>query len=93
MTHQYSIDQAQTHLEQILNEVEQGGSIELTRSGKRVAVLISTQEYDQLRSGKTSFWEALQKFRQQIELEGIDLEPEKIFEDIRDKSPGREVNL
>jgi cellobiose PTS system EIIB component len=92
MAHQYSIDQAQNHLDQILNEVEQGRSIELTRSGKRVAVLISTEEYDQLRSGKTSFWEALQRFRQQLELENIDIEPE-IFEGIRDKSPGREVIL
>jgi cellobiose PTS system EIIB component len=92
MAHQYSIDQAQTHLDQILNEVEQGGSVELTRSGKPVVVLISTEEYDQLRSGKTSFWEALQRFRQQLELEKIDIEPE-IFEGIRDKSPGREVIL
>jgi cellobiose PTS system EIIB component len=92
MTHQYSIDQAQTHLEQILNEVEQGSSVELTRSGKRIAVLISTEEYDQLRSNKTGFWEALQEFRQQLELEAIDIEPE-IFEGIRDKSPGREVIL
>jgi prevent-host-death family protein len=92
MTYQYSVDQAQTHLEQILTEVEQGVSVELTRSGKRVAVLISTEEYDQLRSSKTSFWKALQGFRQQLELENIDIEPE-IFEGIRDKSPGREVIL
>jgi len=92
MTYQYSVDQAQTHLEQILTEVEQGGSVELTRSGRRVAVLISTEEYDQLRSGKTSFWKALQGFRQQLELETIDIEPE-IFGGIRDKSPGREVIL
>lgn len=92
MTYQYSVDQAQTHLAQILTEVEQGVSVELTRSGKRVAVLISTEEYDQLRLGKTSFWLALQGFRQQLELENIDVEPE-IFEGIRDKSPGREVIL
>jgi prevent-host-death family protein len=92
MTHQYSIVQAQTHFEQILNEVEQGVSVELTRSGKRVAVLISSEEYDQLRSGKTGFWEALQRFRQQLEFENIDIEPE-IFEGMRDKSPGREVIL
>lgn len=92
MTHQYSIDQAQIHLEQILNEVEQGDSVELTRSGKPVAVLISTEKYDQLRLGKTNLWEALQRFRQQLELENIDIEPE-IFEGIRDESPGREIIL
>jgi len=92
MTYQYSVEQAQTHLEQILTEIEQGGSVELTRSGRRIAVLISTEEYDQLRSEKTSFWKALQGFRQQLELETIDIEPE-IFEGIRDKSPGREVIL
>lgn len=36
------------------------------------------------------FWSALQDFRQRVDLESID---DDIFENIRDKSPGREVNL
>ncbi|GAA6622201.1 DUF2281 domain-containing protein [Scytonema sp. NUACC26] len=36
------------------------------------------------------FWSALQNFRQRTDLESID---DDIFENLRDKSPGREVNL
>ncbi|MBL1199956.1 MAG: DUF2281 domain-containing protein [Nostoc sp. GBBB01] len=38
----------------------------------------------------TDFWSALQDFRQRIDLENID---DDTFENLRDKSPGREVNL
>lgn len=45
-----------------------------------------------LREGKdiTDFWSALQDFRQRVDLESID---DDTFENLRDKSPGREVNL
>ncbi|MEH2095895.1 hypothetical protein, partial [Nostoc sp.] len=36
------------------------------------------------------FWSALQDFRQRVDLESID---DDTFENLRDKSPGREVNL
>jgi hypothetical protein len=36
------------------------------------------------------FWSALQEFRQRVDLKSID---DDIFENLRDKSPGRDVNL
>ncbi|WP_414541657.1 hypothetical protein [Nostoc sp. CCY0012] len=36
------------------------------------------------------FWSALQDFRQRVDLESID---DDTFENLRDNSPGREVNL
>jgi len=36
------------------------------------------------------FWSALQDFRERVDLENID---DDTFENLRDKSPGREVNL
>lgn len=36
------------------------------------------------------FWSALQDFRKRVNLETID---DDTFEDLRDKSPGREVDL
>jgi hypothetical protein len=36
------------------------------------------------------FWSALQSFRERVDLESID---DDTFENIRDKSPGREINL
>jgi hypothetical protein len=36
------------------------------------------------------FWSALQDFRQRVDLESID---DDTFENLRDKSPGREITL
>jgi len=36
------------------------------------------------------FWSVLQDFRERVDLENID---DDTFENLRDKSPGREVNL
>ncbi|OKH30982.1 hypothetical protein NIES2119_29750 [[Phormidium ambiguum] IAM M-71] len=36
------------------------------------------------------FWSALQDFRQRVDLESID---DDTFDNLRDKSPGREVDL
>ncbi|MFB2833648.1 hypothetical protein [Floridanema evergladense] len=40
--------------------------------------------------GVNDFWSALQDFRERVDLEGID---DDTFENLRDKSPGREVDL
>lgn len=36
------------------------------------------------------FWSALQDFRERVDLDSLD---DDTFENLRDKSPGREVNL
>ena len=90
MSNQYSIAQARDRLASLVHDVENGVSVELTRRGKRVAVLISIDEYNRLVAGNSSLWQALEKFRQQANLEEVGIEPE-IFEGIRDSAPGREV--
>lgn len=92
MAHQYSIEQAQTQLAKIMSEVEQGQTIELVRSGQRIAVLLSSQDYERLTASKPSFWKALEAFRQDfnIDQEGVN---DDFWEDVRDPSPGREVSL
>ncbi|NJK52542.1 MAG: type II toxin-antitoxin system prevent-host-death family antitoxin [Acaryochloris sp. RU_4_1] len=93
MTYQYPIDQAQTRFTQILNEVEQGSLVELTRSGKRVVVLIASEEYDRLiLENRPGFWQALQTFRQQANLAEAEISSET-FEGLRENSSGREVSL
>jgi prevent-host-death family protein len=93
MAHQYSIDQAQGHLAEIVSEVKQGRTVEITRSGKRIAVVLSNDQYNQLtQSNRPDFWQELQKFRQQFDLEELAIES-NVFDGIRDRSPGREVDL
>lgn len=92
MTHQYSVEQAQSQLDQIMAEVEQGNTVEILRAGQRVAVLLSSQNYEQLTAPNPSFWQAVEAFRRDfnIEEEGVEAD---FWEGLRDTSPGREVNL
>ena len=89
---QYSIAQARDQLPQLVHTAEQGTPVELTRRGKRVAVILSAKEYDRL-SQKGDFGKSLAAFRERLEIEKIDIDPDEVFKDVRDQSPGREVIL
>lgn len=90
---QYSIAQARDQLTQLVHQAEQGNPVELTRRGKRVAVILSAEEYDRLASQKGDFGKSLATFRERLEIEQIDIDPDEVFKDVRDRSPGREVIL
>jgi cellobiose PTS system EIIB component len=90
---QYSIEQVQTQLNEIIQAVEDGEAIEITRQGAQVAILLSPDEYNYSKKEKSGFGAALEKFRKELVAEGIDLDPDEVFKDVRDRSPGREVNL
>ena len=89
---QYSIAQARDQLTQLVYQAEQGTPAELTRRGKRVAVILSVEAYDRL-SQKGDFGKSLAAFRERLEIEKIDINPDEVFKDVRDRSPGREVIL
>jgi prevent-host-death family protein len=44
----YSIAEAKNNLARLVHEAEQGHAVRLTRRGKPVAVLISTEQYERL---------------------------------------------
>lgn len=90
---QYSIAQARDQLTQLVHTAEQGTPIEITRRGKRVAVLLSAEEFDRLLSNKGTFGESLSQFRDQWDIEALDLNPDELFGNVRDRSAGREVSL
>jgi prevent-host-death family protein len=90
---QYSIAQACDQLTQLVHQAEEGNPVELTRRGKRVAVILSAEEYDRLLSQKGEFGRSLAAFRERLEIEQIDIDPDEVFKDVRDRSPGREVVL
>jgi prevent-host-death family protein len=92
MAQQYSIDQAQNNLDAIIHDVEQGTPVEIIRSGKRVAILISGEDYDRLIKQQPDFWEAVQTFRREFNLGEIGIDSET-FAGLRDPSLGREVSL
>ena len=91
MLKQRSMTEARKHLTALVQEVEQEAAIELTRHGKPVAVLLSIDEYRRLTAGKVNYWQAYTTFREKVNLQQLDIQPE-IFTDARDRAPGREVD-
>ena len=92
MQKQFSISEAKNSLPTIIHYVEKGPSIELTRQGKPVAVLLSIQDYERLSRKYTGFWNALSEFRRKVEDEGVEIS-DSDFKGLRNLSPGREVKL
>jgi prevent-host-death family protein len=92
MNKSVSIAEARHDLAALVHELERKPRIELTRRGQPVAVLLSIREYNRLRAAKQDFWEAYLAFRKRNNLEKLDIEPE-IWDGVRDKSPGREVEF
>lgn len=91
MSQQYSIEQFPININKIIQEVEQGQAIEITQQGKQIAVIISTAEYERLKNTTLSFWESVERFREDYNIEAAEINPDEIFAEVRDKSPGHEV--
>ncbi len=91
MTKQYSIAQAKDHLPRIVRAVERDGAVEITRWGRPVAILVSVREYARLSHQRVGFWQAYEAFRRVADPE-IAL-GEEDFRDLRDRSPGRRVDM
>jgi prevent-host-death family protein len=92
MLKQFSIAEARDQFTSLVRDVEQDTTVELTRRGKPVAVLMSIQEYQRLQSHRKGFWDAYTAFRDKVNLQKLDIQPE-LFTELRDTSPGREVDL
>ena len=90
MGKQYSIAAARDQLPALVHEAERGKHIQLTRRGKAVALLISVADYERLSSQRVDVWDKLQDFRAKHDLSDIDVD--EIFENVRDRSPGKDFN-
>lgn len=91
MTMQYSIEQISLNLNKIIQEVEKGEPIQITQQGKHIAVILSNAEYERLLNKTPSFWESVERFRQEYDIEAAEINPDEVFADVRDKSSGREI--
>lgn len=91
MTKRYSIAAARHDLAAIVHELEQQPTIELTRRGEPVAVLLSLAEYRRLQARQGDFWSAYTAFRAELPADSGDLAA--LLRAARDQSPGREVDL
>jgi prevent-host-death family protein len=91
MVKRYSVTQARASLSRLVKEVEQGARIELTRRGKLVAVMVAVEDSERLTNNEgRGFWEAYQEFRRRVDLVELNIDPDEIWGDVRDQSPGRD---
>jgi hypothetical protein len=58
----------------------------------RLATIAVAEPIQSIQSDGDSFWEGVLRFRETIEREGIEFVDED-FADLRDRSPGREIDL
>lgn len=91
MNRRYSIAEARHDLARIVHELDDQPVIELTRRGEPVAVLVSFARYQRSQPAGASFWDAYTAFRTAYGHDTI--ETADVFDDVRDRAPGREVAL
>ena len=93
MTEKYSITEARRNLPRLIRKAEHGETVELTRRGETVAVLVGQRTFERLTAGRRSFAEAYREFKTTVDLAELDLDPDELFAGARDPSPGRQVRL
>ena len=85
----HAVIAADPSLEAVLHEAETG-PVELVRNGEPVAVVLSMADYQRLTSTpRQRFWDALQRFRSETDLDELDIDG--ILGGVRERSAGREV--
>ena len=89
MTEKHSITEARRNLPRLIREAEYGKTVELTRRGETVAVLVGHRKFERLAAGRRSFTEAYREFKKTVDLEKLNLNPDEIFAGVRDTTPGR----
>lgn len=88
----YSIAEARSHLPSIVDQVEAGAAVELTRRGTPVAVVVSLHQFARLRSDRPRFDEAYRAFLKKFDLRDVGLDPD-LIRSLRDSARGRAVAL
>ena len=98
MTRRYSLPYAQDNLSEIVRQMEEGEPVELTEKGEPVAVLVSCEDFKRykrhtpdLPKAKGDLWEAIQQWRSEQDFDKVNFDD--VFDNVRDRSPGREINL
>lgn len=92
MTKRFSIAEARANLPTIVDQVESGQEIELTRRGKPVAAVVSLRELARLRGGRSGFADTYRRFLQTHSLREVGLDDD-VFDSARDRGHGRKVAL
>ena len=91
MTEKHSVSDARRNLSKLIREAESGKTVELTRRGKPVAVLIGYGNFRRPSANRRGFSAAYRDFVETVDLAELDLDPDELFEGVRDRTPGRSL--
>ena len=86
----HSVADARRNLPALIRAAEDGRTVEISRRGVSVAVLISSERFAQLGPRRPGFMEAYRTFLRKTDLAALALDPDEIFAGVRDSSPGRD---
>jgi prevent-host-death family protein len=92
MPKSYSIAGARAKLADIVDRVEAGSDVELTRRGKKVAVMVSAARYARLCGERVAFMAAYETFRAAHDLAEAGLD-RRWARGLRPRDVGRKVQL
>ena len=88
----YSVAEARNQLPALIHRAEKVGPVRLTRRGKAVAVLISEREYSRLQAPPGAWFDRIMALRESGQIGAGDWVGDE-FEGLRDRSPGRPIDL
>lgn len=83
LTERHSIADARRNLPSLVRDAENGETVEITRKGEPVAVLVSHREIERLASGRRGFGDAYGEFANAVGLSELALDPDELFGDVR----------
>ena len=89
MARSFSVAEARNHLAQLVHDVEVGEPIQITRRGEPVAVIIDMASWRRMTHTKPDLVACLETYWTSLE----DFDPGPIFDAVRDRAPGPDVNL
>jgi prevent-host-death family protein len=90
MARKYSLAQARAQLPTIVEQAERGHTIELTRRGKPVAVVVSLAAFEQLKGNRPRFGDTYRAFLSKFPLAKVGVDKD-FAASLRDRGNGRQV--
>lgn len=95
MSTTYSIAEARNQFTALVRDAEESNQpVQVTRRGQPVAVILSAEEYARLLANQLErdFWAAYEEWRQKWHVSELELEPEEIWADVRERTPAPDID-
>jgi len=92
MLKQYSIANARKNLPAVVDEAQAGSEVQLTRRGQPVAVVVSVEQFERMKSERVAFTESYRDFRRRFPAGRVGVGA-SYFKGLRERSHGRKVDL